>query len=107
MSRVMRVVVATSLALAAFPPAWAGEEESDEAIGDTPVASATVARAATIPSGNVDFLTFDEPVTPSGSGGLVEIVAGSGRPTVSTNVKASAADARWLREREGYRDGGY
>ena len=99
------------LALAASAPVWAGEEESDRATSDTPSASATTASVAAIPakiSGEVDFLIFDEPVvvTTSGRGSGVKTDSGSRGPIASEGAKASQ-DERWLREREGYRDGGY
>ncbi len=107
MSKAMRVVVATSLAVLVYAPAWAGEAEAHESMGDNPQGNVTVAKAATVPQGNVDFLTFDEPVTAGSSEGVVEADAGSSRPVASSDVRASYEDARWLREREGFRDGGY
>jgi hypothetical protein len=176
MSKAIRFGLAAGLALATSAPVWAGEEESHEAISDTPNASETAARVAKISpriTGNEDFLTFDDPVTASGNGSDVQAESGSGGPiasaaariaaastpdetsnekaiasTPSTSQNASAAttevqpvvtsatgsaieagigtgtpmhsrregaayevkafsDERWLRDRKGYRDGGY
>ncbi len=106
MSKAMRFLLATSLAVLASAPAWAGEAEAHESMGDDPQGNVTVAKAATV-QGNVDFLTFDEPVTAGSSEGVVEAGAGSSGPVASSDVRASHEDARWLREREGFRDGGY
>lgn len=106
MSKAMRVVVAAILAVLTSAPAWAGEVEAHESMRDAPTGGVTVASAVAIPQGNVDFLTFDAPATASEGGEVVEIDAARVGPTASIEVRASYEEARWLREREGYRDGG-
>jgi hypothetical protein len=46
------------------------------------------------------------PLAKATSGNVVEAGTGSAAPADSEDVKASFEE-RWLREREGYRDGGY
>jgi hypothetical protein len=84
--------VVTVLALA-MSQAWAGDEKA----GDEAASKTTVAKAE----------TKSESVTVSGSGSE----AGRDNATMkeSAEVRAALAEEqeRWIREREGYRDGGY
>ncbi len=80
--------IATALALA-MSPAWAGDEKSDERAASDTVASRE-----------------SESVSKSATDSVVEAGRDSGTMKESNEVRASY-DERWLREREGYRDGGY
>jgi hypothetical protein len=94
MSKAM-FVVAAALGLA-VSPAWAGEEKSDER-----AASDTVARPEE-ESASKNVSVTDGPTA-------VVVEAGRDGATMkeSNEVRASHDEQRWLREREGYRDGGY
>ncbi len=91
MSKAM-FAVAAALALA-VSPAWAGDEKSDE--------KATSGAVAT---------TKHKAKAKSASEGATVRVTEAGRDSAtmkeSNKVRASHEE-RWLREREGYRDGGY
>lgn len=81
----------TAAVALAMSPAWAGDEKSDEkATGDT-VASTETRK-----------VSHDE----SAAANIVEVASARREMTESKEVRASH-DERWLREREGYRDGGY
>jgi hypothetical protein len=84
--------IATALALA-MSPAWAGDEKSDEKAASDTVASR-------------ESKSESVSVSKSATGSVVEAGRDSGTMKESTEVRASY-DERWLREREGYRDGGY
>jgi hypothetical protein len=89
MSKAMFGIAAT-VALA-MSSAWAGDEKSDEkATGDT------------VASRESRKVSHDE----TAAGNIVEVASDRRVMTESKEVRASH-DERWLREREGYRDGGY
>lgn len=89
--------IGTALALA-ISPAWAGDEKSDEQSASDAGASTASERV-----GQGESATFS----------VVDASHDSGTMKESTEVRASQEEARtsenerWLREREGYRDGGY
>lgn len=85
---------ATALALT-MSTAWAEDEKADEKVATETVASTESATES-------KSVSASESATGSG------VEAGRDRGTMkeSSEVRASF-DARWLREREGYRDGGY
>jgi hypothetical protein len=90
--------IATSLALV-ISPAWAEDEESvEQAAASGAVANARIEPAQIQPEASVvdDFTS-----TPR-----VDAGRDSAAMKESTEVRA-AHEERWLREREGYRDGGY
>lgn len=82
----------------AMSTAWAGDEKSDEkaASGNTVAASDTVASRQ----------NESKSVSKSSTDSVIEAGRDSGAMKESNEVRASF-DERWLREREGYRDGGY
>ena len=84
--------VATVLALA-MSPAWAGDEKA----GDEAARKPTVANAE----------TKSESVTESGNVSVIEAGRDSVTMKESAEVRAALDEQRWIREREGYRDGGY
>jgi hypothetical protein len=85
--------IAAALGLA-ISPAWAGDEKSEEKAASDTVASKE--------SGKSKSVSERE----SATGIVVEAGRDSGTMRESNEVRASS-DERWLREREGYRDGGY
>jgi hypothetical protein len=84
--------IAAAMALATSP-AWAGDEKSDEKAASHTVAS-------------TESVAKSESVTQSATDSAVEAGRASGTMKESNEVRASFEE-RWLREREGYRDGGY
>jgi hypothetical protein len=70
-------------------PAWAGDEK--------PKAKAAGESGATVKSAKA---------SESATGGVVEVASARRALTESKDVRASH-EARWLIERQGYRDGGY
>jgi hypothetical protein len=70
-------------------PAWAGDEK--------PKAKAADKSAATVKSAKA---------TESATGGVVEVASARRALAESKEVRTSH-EARWMIEREGYRDGGY
>jgi hypothetical protein len=91
MSKAIRFGIVAALAVASSP-AWAG----DEYTSDTPSSSEST-------SGD-ETKTADEKA--SATGIVVEPASGSAMPRESKEVRASFEE-RWLRDREGFRDGGY
>ena len=99
MSKAIRFGVAAGLALTASAPAWAGDEKAGE-------------KAARDKATTGERASADTSKPTSGKGAGVEAGMGSRSPGDATVVKASydvkaSRNERWLREREGYRDGGY
>lgn len=82
----------------AISPAWAGDEKSDDKSTSDAGASSASERV-----GQGESATFS----------VVDASHDSGTMKESTEVRASQDESksseneRWLREREGYRDGGY
>lgn len=96
MSRTM-IGIAAVLALI-MSQAWAGDEQGeDEQAATDAAASSTVAE-----EGAAEGVTRTATATEA----EVEASRGRGAMTESSGVRASHEE-RWLREREGYRDGGY
>jgi hypothetical protein len=86
--------IATALALV-MSSAWASDEKSEGK-----AAGGTVAKVA-----KADMESESKGVTDSGTGSAAEP---SGDRAATNEAEAKAAhEERWLREREGYRDGGY
>jgi hypothetical protein len=94
MSKAIGFGIAAALVLASAP-AWGGDEK---ATSDTP------------PSSESKSVVVDENEIPgeivTASGSAVEAGSSRATPMESDEVRASFEE-RWLREREGLRDGGY
>lgn len=94
----LRLGLAAGVALAASAPAWA-EDEKAVALDPKPTSDTTSSS-----EGSTAATRAAVSVGTSGTANAVEV--GSATPVESKDARATR-DERWLREREGYRDGGY